>query len=300
MSVPLVSIICCAYNHEPYIRQCLDGFIMQETNFPFEVLIHDDASTDKTADIIKEYEAKYSTIIKPIYQTENQYQKNTGILKTFQFPRAKGKYIAMCEGDDYWTDPLKLQKQVDFLDKYAEYSMCSHNMSKLFQESQFIISQDDVAGDLSIDDLVRGKFPIQTATVLYRNYSSVFEKYGTLKYAMDASLFYLLLKEGKCHILKDNMSVYRIHSTGVWSGSACNHHVARRINVVKALYESECTDLAARYLLNQYAKGVSRIWMFKNLLFNLHIIKIGSKHLGCRKMLHFILKKMFLGINVIY
>lgn len=119
----LVSIICNTYNHEPYIRQCLEGFVMQKTNFPFEVLIHDDASTDNTADIIREYEVNYPDIIKPIYQTENQYSKKTGIMKTFQYPRVKGKYIALCEGDDYWIDSLKLQKQVDFLEKNLEYVM---------------------------------------------------------------------------------------------------------------------------------------------------------------------------------
>ena len=87
---------------------------MQKTDFPFEILIHDDASTDGTADIIREYEAKYPDIIKPIYQTENQYSKGIKVSQVYQFPRAKGKYIALCEGDDYWTDPYKLQKQVDF------------------------------------------------------------------------------------------------------------------------------------------------------------------------------------------
>lgn len=111
----LVSISCITYNHEPYIRECLDGFIMQKTDFAFEVLIHDDASTDKTADIIREYEAKFPNLIKPIYQTENQFSKKVGSINAkFNYPRAKGKYIALCEGDDYWTDPLKLQKQVDF------------------------------------------------------------------------------------------------------------------------------------------------------------------------------------------
>jgi len=123
MQKPFVSICCLAYNHEPYIRDCLDGFMIQQTNFDFEVLIHDDASTDKTAEIIREYEKKYPDIIKPIYQTENQYSKRVGITRVFQFPRARGKYIAMCEGDDYWTDPLKLQKQVDFLESNPDYGL---------------------------------------------------------------------------------------------------------------------------------------------------------------------------------
>ncbi|MFK2238497.1 glycosyltransferase family 2 protein [Bacteroides fragilis] len=108
---PLVSIFCITYNHSSYIRQCLDGFLIQKTNFPFEVLIHDDASTDDTAGIIKEYEAKYPDIIKPIYQVENQYSKGLDINIVYNLPRARGKYIAMCEGDDYWIDPLKLQNK---------------------------------------------------------------------------------------------------------------------------------------------------------------------------------------------
>ena len=124
MKSPVVSVICCTYNHEPYIRQCLEGFMMQKTDFPFEVLVHDDASTDNTSSIVKEFEAKFPDIIKPIYQLENQYHKKIDILTTYLFSRAKGRYIALCEGDDYWTDPLKLQKQVDFLEQNPLYIQC--------------------------------------------------------------------------------------------------------------------------------------------------------------------------------
>lgn len=135
MNVPLVSICCLAYNHEIFIRQSLDGFLMQKTNFSFEVLIHDDASPDKTADIIREYESKYPDIIKPIYQIENQYSKGVGVTRQFQFPRAQGKYIALCEGDDYWTDPLKLQKQVDFLEANEDYGLVFTDVNILNQKS---------------------------------------------------------------------------------------------------------------------------------------------------------------------
>lgn len=132
MKNPLVSICCITYNHEHYIRQCLEGFLMQKTNFAFEILIHDDASTDGTANIIREYEEKYPTIIKPIYQTNNQYSKGVSISATFNWPRAKGKYIAMCEGDDYWIDILKLQKQVDVLQKNPNINICSHPSLRLY------------------------------------------------------------------------------------------------------------------------------------------------------------------------
>lgn len=116
---PIVSIRCAVYNHEPYIRQCLEGFVMQKTNFKFEAIVHDDASTDGTAAIVREYAKKYPDIIKPIYETENQYSKRDGSIGRIMDAAmaSSTKYIAICEGDDYWTDPLKLQKQVDILEK---------------------------------------------------------------------------------------------------------------------------------------------------------------------------------------
>lgn len=122
----LLSIRCLVYNHEPFLRQCLDGFVMQKTNFRFEAIVHDDASTDGSAAIIREYAEKYPDIIKPIYETENQYSKHDGSLGRIMNAACKGKYIAVCEGDDYWIDPLKLQKQVDFLETHLDYSMCFH------------------------------------------------------------------------------------------------------------------------------------------------------------------------------
>ena len=120
---PMVSICCITYNHEKYIRDAIEGFLMQKTTFPFEILIHDDASTDGAADIIREYENKYPHLLYPIYQKENQYSKGIKISPTFQYPRASGKYIAFCEGDDYWTDPYKLQKQVEFLEENIDYGL---------------------------------------------------------------------------------------------------------------------------------------------------------------------------------
>ncbi len=125
-SQPLVSICCITYNHESYIEDAIEGFLIQETDFPFEILIHDDASTDRTADIIKEYEASYPTLLKPIYQAKNQYSKGKrpGFIN---MERALGKYIAFCEGDDYWIDPKKLQKQTVILNNHNKCSACFTN-----------------------------------------------------------------------------------------------------------------------------------------------------------------------------
>lgn len=123
----LVSIICITYNHEKYIVDALESFLMQKTSFKYEVLIHDDASTDRTAEIIREYEKRYPDVIKPIYQKENQYSR--GVKKInyrYNHTRAQGRYVAICEGDDYWIDPYKLQKQVDYMQSNPNCSLCFH------------------------------------------------------------------------------------------------------------------------------------------------------------------------------
>ena len=124
----LVSILCTAYNHEQYIRSALESFVSQKTGFAFEVLVNDDASSDGTADIIREYAEKYPEIIRPFYQKENQFSKGIGyIYENIFYPHARGKYFAFCEGDDYWTDESKLQRQVNFLESHPDYSACVHN-----------------------------------------------------------------------------------------------------------------------------------------------------------------------------
>ena len=129
----LVSISCLVYNQVKFVRQTLDGFVSQKTNFRFEVLVNDDCSTDGTTDIIREYEKNYPDIIKPIYHKENQYSKGIPVSYSNNFNRVKGKYIALCEGDDYWIDDNKLQLQVDFLESNPEYSLTYTDYKTLFQ-----------------------------------------------------------------------------------------------------------------------------------------------------------------------
>ncbi|MBR5323652.1 MAG: glycosyltransferase [Muribaculaceae bacterium] len=224
---PLVSVLTLAYNQAPYIRECLDGVLMQKTNFAFELLIHDDASTDGTADIIREYEAKYPDIIKPIYQTENQYTRGGKIMNRFMYPRVKGKYIAMCEGDDYWTDPLKLQKQVDFMEANPDCSLCCHHM-KVYSEfnKQYepygyphIIREGDNGAFFENKDRIQGWFVV-TLTTMFRNDKLKSIQKDLLRYArpIDLHLFYNLLKNSKGYYFKETMATYREHKGGVWSG----------------------------------------------------------------------------------
>ncbi|MCF2738802.1 glycosyltransferase [Bacteroides caecigallinarum] len=173
---PLVSIHCLVYNHEQYLRQCLDGFIMQKTNFAFEAIVHDDASTDNSAEIIREYADKYPNIIKPIYEIENQYSKKDGSLtkimnKAFH---PDSKYIAYCEGDDYWIDPYKLQKQVDILESDSNISMVYTNFNTVnergeieYRERYEKYKKISRSGDLFMRLLFSNNF-IMTVTTMYR------------------------------------------------------------------------------------------------------------------------------------
>lgn len=122
-----VSVLCLSYNQERYIARCLDGFVNQQTDFRYEVLVHDDCSTDGTLQVIIDYERRYPNIFTVVTEEENQYSKNVNIYEDILLPIAEGQYIALCEGDDYWTDPHKLQKQYDFMENHSECSLVCHN-----------------------------------------------------------------------------------------------------------------------------------------------------------------------------
>lgn len=222
---PKLSICCITYNHATFIRQALDGFMMQKTNFPFEIIIHDDASTDGTADIIREYEQKYPDIIRATYQSENQWSKGVNVLKTFVYPKIQGQYVALCEGDDYWTDENKLQKQVDYLDAHPEMSICFHPVKVVWEDksqSEYIfptVSARFNKNVLTLEDLLKRNF-IQTNSVVYR-WCLKGKEYLFPDEILPGDWFLHLLhaQNGKIGFLVDVMAVYRRHSGGIWCGA---------------------------------------------------------------------------------
>ena len=131
-----VSILCLAFNHEKYIRDTIEGFLLQKTTFPIEIIINEDCSTDDTAVIIHEYEKKYPEIIKPIYHKKNVYSQGININAEYMLPLATGKYVALCDGDDYWTDPYKLQKQYDAMEANPTCQMCLHRVKEINDKEQ--------------------------------------------------------------------------------------------------------------------------------------------------------------------
>jgi glycosyltransferase involved in cell wall biosynthesis len=232
---PLLSISCLTFNHVFFIKKCLDSFLMQKTTFPIEVIIHDDCSNDGTREIIEEYSRKYPDIIFPIFQTENQYSRGVrGFMARFNFPRCRGKYIALCEGDDYWTDPYKLQKQVDFLESNTDYSLCFHDAvysytdttKKKFSEKYPFLNEKN---DFTRQDLLERQWFIPTASMLFRNFGKVPDFFFKIN-AGDYNLQLYLSKTGKFHYISDTMSVYRITGKGLGTANQ-NPHV--RINDLK-------------------------------------------------------------------
>jgi glycosyltransferase involved in cell wall biosynthesis len=208
----MVTVLTATYNHESYIRQCLDGIVMQKTNFRFEAVVHDDASTDKTADIIREYEAKYPDIIKPIYQKTNGFGSERNA-KAKQ-DATRGKYIAFCEGDDYWTDPLKLQKQVDFLENHNDYAGYAHQSLIIANNQEPRLFKDGVPQNIGVNDILGGRL-FHTASVLFR--SDVLKLYSNAPLVLSGDRFVNLCIAicGKIYYSEDCMCVYRIISSGL-------------------------------------------------------------------------------------
>lgn len=293
----LVSICCITYNHGPFIRQCLDGFMMQKTDFSFEVLIHDDASTDGTTEIIKEYEARYPDVIKPIYEEENQWVKGRRGSAVFNFPRARGKYIALCEGDDYWTDPLKLQKQVDFLEKNKEYVLCSHNYNNYNEDTQLFTPNKSMSGDyaFSLNNLVEGLWLCHPLTVVFRSAAFNLNEYSKYKYSIDAVLFYYLLKSGRGYYIGSDMAVYRSHRGGVWSMQSLDKQRDIEFRGRFAIYDVEKSLESALYLKSLFFKPMNRTWMVMNYKLIYQSFAIISKHFGKMKALKIIIGS-FLGV----
>lgn len=212
--VPLVSIMCITFNHANFIRETLNGFIIQKTNFPVEIIIHDDASQDGTQDIIKEYEALYPNIIKPIYQSENQYSKKVDFGKEFIFPQIRGKYIATCEGDDYWTDRLKLQKQVDFLEQNNEYGLVYTDIDRINQDGELIdknyLSKDYYSFCESFEDYLMHAPFRAPCTWCFR---SSMLKYFSKSYSVADFPFLLdIMANSKIHQLNESTANYRVLS----------------------------------------------------------------------------------------
>jgi glycosyltransferase involved in cell wall biosynthesis len=221
---PVVSVCVQTYQHANYIRDCLDGILMQATDFPFELLLHDDASTDGTVEICREYAEKYPEIIKPIFQKENKYSEGICPFTEYQIPRARGRYIAFCEGDDYWTDTQKLQKQVEILDANKDASACVHDFMYYDQAKDEHLGRRNAAltsegGILKFDSFSFGNWIYQPLTGMIRRDLVAGIDSSPYKYWRDMHLYYILTQKGVVCYYNRCMGVYRQHEGGIHMSS---------------------------------------------------------------------------------
>ena len=284
----LVTIICLVYNHEPYLRQCLDGFVMQKTDFKVEAIVHDDCSSDNSALIIKEYAEKYPDLIKTIFEKENQYPKIgfSGIFNLI-LPHIKGKYVAFCEGDDYWTDPVKLQKQVNFLETHLEYSSaCSR--TRLYSQSKGEFLQRDVFctdhdEDVPAEDIIRkGGLYLASCSLVYKKEvrGNDYPEYCKKCHVGDYPLQIMCAMKGKVRYFNEAMGVYRVDNSSSWVGK--NTHMGITENRLKGFvselnmlecfskdyprYKKAFTDRITMYLFSQirYAEKADKAKLYRS------------------------------------
>lgn len=228
ISSPLVSIFMMTYNHENFINAALEGVLMQKVNFNYQIVLGEDCSTDKTREIVLRYANQYPGMFKLVL-----HEQNVGALanQITVLKECTGKYIAMCEGDDYWTDPYKLQKQVDFLEANEDFAICHHNVYILFEQkkklSKKFVPQKEIT---TLEDLAESNH-ISTPTCMFRNRGYLLPE-GYDSTVGDYLLHMLNARHGKIKYFREKMAVYRITNSGIWTGQSL---VSNYKNVIKAL-----------------------------------------------------------------
>ena len=219
----LVSVSCITYNHGKYLRDAIKGFLMQDCDFKYEILIHDDASTDDTADIIRELEREYPDTVRPLIQTENQYRKGIkNISGVWNFPRARGKYIAMCEGDDFWTDPEKLKLQADYMESHPECAMTLHSARISSEDGAYrgkkMIRPYKESRQVKAEEVISKRSNYPTASLMFRTeYTRSLPDYYYKCPVGDIPLQIYMASKGTVYYFDRPMSVYRAGAEGSWS-----------------------------------------------------------------------------------
>lgn len=217
MSTPKVSVLVITYNQKKFIRQAIDSVLMQKTTFPIEILVGDDFSTDGTREIIQEYEQNHPGVVIGVLHPRNM-GKNGGINFLETLKRVKGEYYALIDGDDYLTNPLKLQKQADLLDAHPDYSMTFHNALITYEDGSpsHILNGDDMKPFYTVEDLI-GEDEIwfmATSSTMYRNSIREYPAWFRESSSGDIPRLILKAKLGKIGYIPDVMSVYRKNRAG--------------------------------------------------------------------------------------
>lgn len=275
-NIPLLTICCITYNHEKYIKQTIESFLMQKTNFKIEIIIHDDASTDQTAEIIRSYKRKYPSLIKHILQEENQFSKGNKNIFLGPISQAEGKYIALCEGDDYWSDPYKLQKQVDYLENNPECTLCTHatqivlpdgiseRIIGLFDKSTKYSPEDVIINETEVGHTSSMVFPKEVIKQLPDWYSRVPTE--------DTPLKMISASKGYGYFFRDVMSVYRKGVEGSWTVRVHNN-IKNKIKHWKN--EIMMLNNFNDYTEGKFKKAISarKEYINENIIFNIELEK---------------------------
>ena len=252
---PLVTIACVAYNHERFIAQAIRGFLMQETTFPVEIIVHDDASRDGTADIVREYETQHPSLVKSIVQVQNQWSRGVKNLWTI-IGRAKGDFIALCEGDDYWIDPLKLQRQVEYLKNNPSCAFCFHRVF-LSNDQTGDMQPSNLGGpeeesQFTMDDLLENFNFVPTASVVLRRPTPAIMPrwFKGCAYGDFPLHIWNLSRTGPrtCGRVEGRMAVYRQHAGGMYSGQSLLVNAKRALHTYRIVGEN--LDLKHRRAFN--------------------------------------------------
>lgn len=238
----MVTIFCTAYNHKEYIAEALESFLRQETTFPFEVLVTDDASTDGTTEIIRRYSEKYPDIIRFFHQDTNVFSTGGSLYETVMYPNTRGKYVAYCEGDDYWCDKSKLQQQVDFLEAHPDYSACVHNSYYRFcasEKSDTLVIPQSGDHDVPFSTIITGMSNcFHTSSILGKSELLCnppdFQRiaYRTAGFTDYANALWLCMN-GKIHFIDRPLSVYRVNSNPESWKSGYDDSYAKKTRFVK-------------------------------------------------------------------
>ncbi len=220
----LVSVYCMTYNQAETVAQTIKGIISQQTDFVFELIIHDDASTDGTADIVREYAAKYPNIIRTVLQKENQFF-NCNIYKEFINPIAKGRYVAVCEGDDYWTDPEKLSIQAEYMSNHPECAMCFHAVEQLSGNGEITAVRPLKKSGVAQTELIikRGGLFCPTVSLMFRrDVVESWPRFRDMADVYDYPLQILAAHMGSVYYIDKIMGVYRFAVNGSWTAQRQN------------------------------------------------------------------------------
>lgn len=268
-----VLIHCSTYNHGKYIKDALEGFVMQKCSFPFCAIIIDDCSMDNNVEIIRDYAEKYPKIIKPILLGENHMQH--GVLRDPYFEKwhRSAKYIAECEGDDYWTDPFKLQKQFDFMESHPQCSLCFHASETLYPNGEAVINRPPVIKSLytTVDVILGGGDMMSTNSMFYRRELKECEKPSFWENSPVGDLparLYLALK-GPFGYINETMSVYRLQAEGSWSMRQTNSWKKRKAHSEAILRMFDEYDRYTKYKYHstiRKKKRINKINYYKGLL----------------------------------